>query len=82
MQWCVSMSLELQRLLTQIEKKFFSREIRDSKEFSGNELLEFLQDKNNLDEAVELGLCDAPAKDEPQLSPGENAAEQEQEPAK
>lgn len=31
-------------------------------------LLEFLQDKNNLDEAVKLGLVDAPAKDEPPLS--------------
>ena len=43
------------------------------------QLLEFLQDKNNLDEAVKLGLVDAPAKDEPISKKGEDAAQKPQE---
>lgn len=43
------------------------------------QLLEFLQNKNNLDEAVKLGLVDAPAKDEPQPKPGEDEAPKPQE---
>ena len=46
------------------------------------QLLEFLQDRNNLDEAVNLGLVDAPAKDEPHPQPGEDAAQKPQEPVK
>lgn len=45
-------------------------------------LLEFLQDKDNLQEAIKLGLCEAPAKDEAQSKPAEDVAQQSQEPAK
>lgn len=43
-------------------------------------LLDFFQDPNNLDEAVQLGLVDAPAKDEPQLRQGEDVPQKPKEP--
>lgn len=46
------------------------------------QLLEFLQDEKNLDEAVKLGLCAASVnKDEPIVKDGKDAVQKPQEPA-